>query len=477
MTAAPRFFSRPALAGLALVLAMTAVHAAPAAAQETDEQRAFQTYQSAREAFHGGDFDRAIQLLDRTRQLLGATNIRIQPMLVRALYQVEDWGRAREEVAKYHELQPDRGLAEYTEIVQLSAEIERRIAQDEAAHENAWDQAKSGHTVAAYTDYVDRYPDGAHVTQARERIERLDREAYERATRTGTQDALNAYLRDYPLGAYRSEARAALALRVDDDAFASARSTNTVAAFQGYLRQYPTGRNAAAAHTIIGNTYRAAGDNAVEASAWSNAVDAYEAYLSSYPSGPHSSEVQGKLAKARRQLHIARLPDHGFLAWHGAPTMQIGLSFGSLKNRGTGMLLALRTNPHVQRLAEEPGYTVNDNGDLDGDVPGPLYGSGEEVTAEAEALLGLTRRLLPDLLWAYAAGGAGYYADFLEAGEDSGGNFGDDAIWIRNTDQTRFGWVAEAGLALRLGPLVLTGGYATRQVEENTVSFGVGIGM
>lgn len=61
--------------------------------------------------------------------------------------------------------------------------------------------------------------------------------------------------------------------------------------------------------------------------------------------------------------------------------------------------------------------------------------------------------------------------------DETGGNSADANLWARNTDQTRFGWVAEVGLVLSVGGIVVTGGYASRQLEESVLTFGAGFSL
>lgn len=78
--------------------------------------------------------------------------------------------------------------------------------------ESGWQAATEQHTVAAYEDYLRRYPAGAHSDEARMRILDLrEAEAWDLARRLRLPEAWQRYLADWPDGAHAAEARRELA--------------------------------------------------------------------------------------------------------------------------------------------------------------------------------------------------------------------------------------------------------------------------
>lgn len=125
-------------------------------------------------------------------------------------------------------------LQEAAALRQEALEAEARERQEEADRADAayWRETGRGESEAGLRDYLSRYPDGLFSGLARGRLDELeasrrssaqaaDRDAWEAAVATGTEDAYRRYLRSYPEGAFADEARTRiLALRSDqgDDA-------------------------------------------------------------------------------------------------------------------------------------------------------------------------------------------------------------------------------------------------------------------
>jgi hypothetical protein len=78
--------------------------------------------------------------------------------------------------------------------------------------ESGWERATEYDTVAAYEDYLRRYPAGAHSEEARTRVLSLrEAEAWSAARRLRMPEAWQRYLADWPDGAHAAEARRELA--------------------------------------------------------------------------------------------------------------------------------------------------------------------------------------------------------------------------------------------------------------------------
>jgi outer membrane protein assembly factor BamD (BamD/ComL family) len=151
------------------------------------------------------------------------------------------------------------------------AEARERIAALNAqarsdADEKAWTEARQVDTAAAYADYLRDFPAGAHAAQARERQAALDQEArgaadeksWAEALRLATQVSLRDYLRQFPNGAHAAEARQRLAVleqqarkQADENAWIEAERSGSLAALQDYLRDFPNGAHAAQARQRI----------------------------------------------------------------------------------------------------------------------------------------------------------------------------------------------------------------------------------
>ncbi len=96
---------------------------------------------------------------------------------------------------------------------------ERRRAEQEAADNDLWRDARRRDDIDGYSAYLDRFPNGIHRNEAEAAVERIldnqrrnasfrDRAAWEAAERENRLRSYREYLRDYPNGAFADLARA-----------------------------------------------------------------------------------------------------------------------------------------------------------------------------------------------------------------------------------------------------------------------------
>lgn len=94
---------------------------------QVNEQEAFKAFKQARAAYNNGDYETSSRLLSKTKELLGRTNIRIQPMLIKSLVKTRNWSQAQTEVENYYALNPSTDLVEYQEITTLKVQIDKQV--------------------------------------------------------------------------------------------------------------------------------------------------------------------------------------------------------------------------------------------------------------------------------------------------------------------------------------------------------------
>lgn len=215
---------------------------------QSNEAQAFQKFKEGREKYHNEDYAGAAADLLKTRELLGETNVRIQPMLVTSLMKIENWPEASKQVQDYFALEPNEELVEYVVMVAAQNTIQEKL--------------------------------------------KAEQEAYETAISKNDDSYYKAYLRNWPYGRYRDEVRERQRNLYDDNAWESAWNIKTSAALWSYLDQYPSGRHAEEAAEYI--TYW-------DVSAWKKAQEAhtissYEYYLNNYPRGEYRTEAQSRLS-------------------------------------------------------------------------------------------------------------------------------------------------------------------------------------
>jgi hypothetical protein len=115
----------------------------------------------------------------------------------------------------------------------------------------AWDEASSENTIAAYDTYLEDYPDGEHAAEARARRDSLaEAEAWQRAEEADSVEAYEAYLADHAGGDHAAQARDRVAEARAGDDWAEARSSNNAEAYAAYARNHPDDPRAAEARLL-----------------------------------------------------------------------------------------------------------------------------------------------------------------------------------------------------------------------------------
>ena len=185
---------------------------------------------------------------------------------------------------------------------------------DVQAELKAWKQAKNQNTVAAYQEFLDRYPVGDFASLAEQNVQSLQQlqaqrreaDAWSQAQRLNTVAAYQNFVSSFPRSGHLSEARqqiqaleAAAAQARDDAAYQQAQERNTQGAYQGYLDRFPGGRHREEAATQLKALQRAVKLEA-EYRAWqkakeANTAEAYQIYLDQYPNGNFAEPARAKL--------------------------------------------------------------------------------------------------------------------------------------------------------------------------------------
>jgi len=111
--------------------------------------------------------------------------------------------------------------------------------------EFGWQQARRDNTLAAYREYLEKFPAGAHVVEARVLVLQLqEREAWSLAGRLRTPEAWQRYLADWPEGQHAELAWQALVEFIPPEA---ATGRTAIAAGPGFEIQFGAWSDEAAA--------------------------------------------------------------------------------------------------------------------------------------------------------------------------------------------------------------------------------------
>ncbi|MGY5851455.1 outer membrane protein assembly factor BamD [Salegentibacter sp. F14] len=446
----------------------------PGFAQQNDKA-AFQKYKQARDAYENNNFSNAANLLIETKSLLGETNIRIQPMLIKSLVNIQNWNRANEEIDKYYGLNPDQNLVEYQEIVKIDRQVDIKVKEDQELYEsakntrsvtemerylskfphgkyreevkillatqrdeNAWQIAKSDYNTRAYELYITKFPEGIHAQEANSKITKWDEQAFNEAKDKGTQAALNYYLRNFPNGEHRSQISSLLTERKEEDAYAATNSGN-LGDFEAYIRKYPNGKYSSQINKAIEDYLFEKAENLYDHRFYISAIDEYQAYINRFPNAENINTAQRKLRKAEKK---ADQYSSGYFGFTYESQGAIGITGGKLKKDKLGLYYNLRATPEViDNQWSEAEMIIPEN-----QIP------EENKIGLASLSAGFSYPVLYPL-WFYVGGGASYQERFIEENDEN--------LYFQVEDEEQLALFPEAGLNFRLSrSFVLLGGAA-----------------
>lgn len=105
-----------------------------AAAQVGADQQARDAYVRSSEAYAHSEYQQALEAANEAVQLLGRTNVRLQPLIVRSLVGLRAWREAATAVSTYFTLPgADATLAEYAEMAAIREQVREEIGKLAAA--------------------------------------------------------------------------------------------------------------------------------------------------------------------------------------------------------------------------------------------------------------------------------------------------------------------------------------------------------
>ena len=117
---------------------------------------------------------------------------------------------------------------------------EKRIA--ELRIESEWQNALKEESTFHLKELLDRYPDSKFERAARERIKELDviRPAFDKALSKNEIAAYLDFISKYPTSEYAGEARARITM-LEEELWSKAMAANTIKAYKDYMRELPYG--------------------------------------------------------------------------------------------------------------------------------------------------------------------------------------------------------------------------------------------
>jgi tetratricopeptide (TPR) repeat protein len=236
-------------------------------------------------------------------------------------------------------------------------------------------------------------------------------------------------------------------------------------------KEYPTDQAVPEARMLLCAMYTRIGDRNAVGKTVATQRSAVEYYTRAQNICADRGTFGPKIASSNRKAINWARPSQTFMAFAFDELSTYGITMGNVHTRGSGFYFTVRAN---QALFENfDPYTVDDNGDLDGASSTYVYrDTGERQTMNGEGLLGMTYELAYPL-WLYAGVGVAYNAEQWEIDEYLRGSLS-DTQWIRNTDQTRYEPVLEAGVMLNISGVHLQAGIKGYDMERTFITLGAG---
>ncbi len=396
---------------------------------QNSQQTAIQYYRNAKEALQNNEPQKCLSNIDNIIGILGKTNIKVQPLKIRALYQIKDYQSIINEVPNYLALNPDKKWAEYAEIINIQKQSEIKLKQEKRDYQvlyknatinlcenfisnypksiytdkvknikydleedKAWEAAKYANTINSYYKYVDAYDDQSkYYNAAMNAIDQLDKEAYNSAVKTHSLFSYNYYLDKYSRGKYREDIQSRKSL-LEEDIFYHSVENGSVSKLKSYLSKYPEGRYLAQVKEQLDQKYHTEIDKSVSLANFQECKDLCLDYQNTLESNAYNQNMLKKanlgLKKQANKKKRDSYPNKFLADYTWMQNCNLGISMGSLKNKNIGYYYSIVGSDNLYgELSED---------DIDGD----------KVRLNSNFTLGLTKKLFRPF-WLVAGAGVG----------------------------------------------------------------------
>jgi outer membrane protein assembly factor BamD (BamD/ComL family) len=192
---------------------------------QTSQDLAREAYVNAETAYTNQKFDECVSNCKSIIELMGNTDSRIQYLLSKALFQLQDYAQAMVQIQKFFDLNPPMDDV-FREIISLKNQIDKYLTEQKKLEDDrkeqerlrlleqeAWNAAVDSGTKEDFVNYNKTFPTGIH---GEESMSKLDDFSWKEATYRNTLDSYKKYLIDYPDGLYTSIAKGKVKVLQDD---------------------------------------------------------------------------------------------------------------------------------------------------------------------------------------------------------------------------------------------------------------------
>lgn len=181
-------------------------------------------------------------------------------------------------------------------LLKAEKEAEEKKAKEEEEKRrreelNAWRTASINNTSTGYQVYLNMYPLGEHVQEARKRIAECieaEEDAWINACRLSSVHSFSSFLSKYPNSKYKDTATGRLKACKEAEDWKKAKASNTITKLEGFIKNYPNSIHVAEAKIIISNIrVQLKENNAWKIAQDNNTIKSYKLYLKQYPNGQY----------------------------------------------------------------------------------------------------------------------------------------------------------------------------------------------
>jgi len=233
-------------------------------------------------------------------------------------------------------------------VKEIASSVDEEAGQNKPGSDpeqnRRWQEALEADTLYAYQRFMQDYPQSIQEPAARQHVDRLDDQLWEKLDGEGTRSAYESYLEQLPKGRHEAEAMIQLDMlsrleaeeqrqktqqqQEDELAWNEAKMQRSISAVDQYIAEFPGGLHVPEAQSLRRELSDTANDSsAFEAARKLNSRNSYQAYIDAFPRGKHITEALNAideltLRPGKRFRDCDHCPDMLVLApgsfWQGA---------------------------------------------------------------------------------------------------------------------------------------------------------------
>ena len=240
---------------------------------QTNKRKAFQKYKEAKNLYYEQDYSKSVQLFQESILALGASNIKLQTLYVKALYKNNDWAILEKELPKYTVFKKKQKVEKDKEIDEIKAKLKSHLFNEKkfyqyarnlysikyfeeflidypkskyteeikemllkAKDEEAWLNYLNAGTLYSLKVYIKEFQNGKYIKEATSVYNKIDAEARNKANQQDTEKSYQLYLDTFENGKYREEIELKYKTKSDNNLYKSASNVNTIVSFKNYIK-------------------------------------------------------------------------------------------------------------------------------------------------------------------------------------------------------------------------------------------------